>query len=290
MRSERSPLPISDLRVAASLACRSRSLLVLDARRQHRQRLRLVLVLGAIVLAFDHDAGGQMGDAHGGVGLVDVLAAGAGGAERVDAELRRIDHDFVDLVRFRHHRDRAGAGVDAALRLGRRHALHAMAAGLELQLRVGARADDLGDDFLVAAHFAGTLGNHFDLPALALRIAAVHAEQVAGEQRRFVAAGAGADLEEDVALVVGVLRQQPPLQLGSPDRSSRSRPCRISASASSRISGSAAIVLRRLRCPRSRPAIGAVELDHRRDLGVLARQLAVVVQVRGHVLAGRAGD
>ena len=49
---------------------------------------------------------------------------------------------------------------------------------------------------------------------LALGIAQVHARQVAGEQRRLVAAGAGADLEEGVALVVRVARQQRRLQLG----------------------------------------------------------------------------
>src|SRR5688572_31952037 len=53
-------------------------LLVADARRQHAERLLAVLVLGARVLAFDHDAGGQVRDADRGVGLVDVLAAGDG--------------------------------------------------------------------------------------------------------------------------------------------------------------------------------------------------------------------
>ena len=52
---------------------------------------------------------------------------------------------------------------------------------------------------LVAAQLAGDSRHHLDLPALALGVARVHAEQVAGEQRRLVAAGAGADFEEDVA-------------------------------------------------------------------------------------------
>ena len=43
------------------------------------------------------------------------------------------------------------------VRLGVGHALHAVHAGLELQLGEGAAAADFGDDFLVAAHgaFAG---------------------------------------------------------------------------------------------------------------------------------------
>ena len=44
-------------------------------------------------------------------------------------------------------------------------------------------------------------------------IALVHAEQVAGEQRRLVAAGAGADFEDGVLLVGGVLGQQQDLDV-----------------------------------------------------------------------------
>ena len=123
------------------------------------------------------------------------------------------------------HRHGAGRGVDAALRFGGRHALHAVAAGLELELRIGALADDARDDFLVAAHLARAFRHDLDLPALALGVARVHAEQVAGEQRRFVAAGAGADFEEDVALVVGVFRQQQLLQVGFELR--QSLPCAV---------------------------------------------------------------
>ena len=49
--------------------------------------LRLVGVLAAAVLALDHHACGQVGDADGGVGFVDVLTARAGSAEDVDAQV-----------------------------------------------------------------------------------------------------------------------------------------------------------------------------------------------------------
>ena len=116
--------------------------------------------------------------------------------------------DLADLLELRQDRDRARRGVDAALRLGRRHALHAVRAGLELELRIGAAADDAADDLAVAAVLAGALAEHLDAPALALGVARVHPEQVAGEDRGLVAAGAGADLEEDVALVARVRRDQ----------------------------------------------------------------------------------
>ena len=153
-------------------ACAESCLLLLggqQSRGQQRHRARAVLVLRALVLAFDHDAARQVRDAHRRVGLVDVLAAGAGGAVGIDAQFRGIDLDLLDLIELRQDRDRDGRGMDAPLRLGRRHALHAVGAGLELQLREDAAADDAADDFAVAAVLAGTLAQGLDLPALRLR-------------------------------------------------------------------------------------------------------------------------
>ena len=55
--------------------------------------------------------------------------------------------------------------------------------------------------------------HHLDLPALALGVARVHAVEVAREQRGFVAAGAGADLEDRVLAVARILRQEQDLDL-----------------------------------------------------------------------------
>jgi hypothetical protein len=90
-------------------------------------------VLRAVVLALGDEPGGQVRDADRAVGLVDVLAAGAAGAEGVDAQLGRVELHLLGLVGLGHHGHRAGAGVDASLALGGRHALHAVAAGLEAQ-------------------------------------------------------------------------------------------------------------------------------------------------------------
>ena len=46
----------------------------------------LFLCWRALILALHHDVGGQMGNAHGGVGGVHMLAALAAGAIRVDAQ------------------------------------------------------------------------------------------------------------------------------------------------------------------------------------------------------------
>ncbi len=61
--------------------------------------------------------------------------------------------------------------------------------------------------------FAGTFAQYLDVPAPRLRVARVHAEQVAGEYRRFVAAGARTNFEKDVAVVEGILRHEQALQL-----------------------------------------------------------------------------
>ena len=108
-------------------------------RAQDLQRLRLVLVLRLLVLAGDDEAGRQVRDAHGGVGGVDALPARARRAVDVDAQVlvRQIDLDVLGLGQ---HRDGDRRGVDAPLRLGRRHALHAVHAALELEPAEGALA------------------------------------------------------------------------------------------------------------------------------------------------------
>jgi hypothetical protein len=65
-----------------------------------------------------------------------------------------------------------------------------------------------GDHFLEAADFGRGGGDNLDAPALLLGVALVHAQEVAREERRFVAAGAGADFEHGGALVGGVAGEE----------------------------------------------------------------------------------
>src|SRR6266853_4991494 len=152
---------------------------VLDARRQHREGLFLVLMLGPSVLAFHYDAGRQMRDSHGGVCLVDVLAARARCAVGVDSKIRGIiQYDVADCARLGQHRYRASRRVNAALGLRCGDSLDAMAAGFEFEPGVRALPDDAGDDLLVAPDIPRGFGYHLHLPTLALRVARIHAEQV----------------------------------------------------------------------------------------------------------------
>ena len=143
-----------------------------------------------------------------------MLAACAGCTEGVDAQFGGVELDFFKLVGFGHHGHGAGGGVDATLAFGGGHALHAVATAFKFEPAVGADAGDAGDDFFVATQIAFVGGNDFDLPAVAFGIASVHAQQIGGKQGGFVAAGAGADFEEDVFAVVFVFGQQKFLQLG----------------------------------------------------------------------------
>ena len=117
---------------------------------------------------------------------------------RSSAGLRSIG---FDLVEFRQDRHRAGRRVNASLRFGRRHALHAMRAGFELEMRERAAADDAADDFLVAAVLARDFPTALRRASRVVGIARVHAKQIAREDRGLIAAGAGAHFEIDVAVV-----------------------------------------------------------------------------------------
>ena len=70
-----------------------------------------------------------------------------------------------------------------------------------------------GDHLLHPAERARRALQNFHFPLLRLRVARIHAEQLAREQRRFIAAGARANFHDHVLLVVGVLRQQQEFQL-----------------------------------------------------------------------------
>ena len=66
--------------------------------------------------------------------------------------------------------------MDTALAFGGGDALYAVAAGFKFQTAVRTQADNAGDDFFIAAQFAFVGGNDFNLPTVALGVAAVHTQ------------------------------------------------------------------------------------------------------------------
>ena len=152
---------------------------------------------------------GKVRDAHGGIRHVDVLAARAAGAERVDAEIVQLDIDLdlvVDLREDEYGRER---GVTPRGRIERRDAHQAMHADLRLQHAISIGAVDFERGGLDAGAFAfETVGQH-GLEIVAFGPAQVHAQQHLGPVLRFGAAGAGMDGDDGVARVVFAREQHP---------------------------------------------------------------------------------
>ena len=173
-------------------------------------------MLALFVLAGDDDAGFVVGQADGGGGLVDVLAAGPAGVEDVLAVVVGLEFDF-HVLRLGHHGHGGGGGVDAALGLGFGDALDAVAAALELELAEGPFPFQAQDDLLEPAQLGRRHVEDLDLPAVVLGVVLVHFVEVAGEQGRLLAAGAGADFQ-DAAGAVGVLAADGHVQQVVPER------------------------------------------------------------------------
>ena len=120
---------------------------------------------------------------------------------------------------------------------------------------------------------------------MALGIAHVHTQQVAGEQRRLVAARAGTNFQEHVALVVGVARQQRRLQFLFERRDSPLR-------------GAALLVgkVAHRRIARHLDRGGKIALgdlvlvksrDDRRQIGVLLGQRAITIKIARDVFGAQ---
>ena len=95
-----------------------------------------------------------MRDAHGGLGAVDVLAAGAGGAEDVDAQILGLDLDLHVVVDQRDDEDRGEGGVAAGVGVEGRDAHQAVDADFGLHLPVDVLALDFDRGALDARLFA----------------------------------------------------------------------------------------------------------------------------------------
>mmetsp|Transcript_29273 Transcript_29273/g.50075 ORF Transcript_29273/g.50075 Transcript_29273/m.50075 type:complete len:367 (+) Transcript_29273:74-1174(+) len=183
-----------------------------ELRAQHLHRELLVLQLRALLRHEEADARRLVRQVDRRLHLVHVLPAGAARARRVHLDVARVNLDG-HLVHLGHDRHGGRRGVDPPLRLRRRHALHAVHAGLELELRVDGVALDLDGGVAAAPRLGVRHRHHARLPPLRLRVLRVQLQQVGRPDGRLVAAGAGADLEHHVLLVVRVGRKQQQLQL-----------------------------------------------------------------------------
>ena len=182
-----------------------------EPRGKHAQRTRLVFILAALVLTLHDRAGRQVRHADSARGLVDLLPARAGGAERIDLQLGGVEVK-LGLFQLRQHRHGAGARVDAALRLRFRHALHAVHAAFKPEARKGVHAADDEIDLPDAAELGLAAVDDLNGEALPLGVHFVHPEKIGGKKGAFLAADAAADLHDDVFSVVRILWQQKDFQ------------------------------------------------------------------------------
>ena len=141
-------------------------------------------------------------DAHGGVGLVHVLAAGAGRAERVDADVVVVDLDVAGLVEQRRDDHLREARVPAVRLVERAQAHEAVLAALGLEDPVRVVARDGERRRLDAVLLARARLEHLGLEAAVGGPAQVHAQQDLGPVLRVGAARVGLDRHDRVAGVV----------------------------------------------------------------------------------------
>ena len=81
---------------------------------------------------------------------------------------------------------------------GLRHALHAVHAAFKFQPGKHALAANGGNNLFIATDLALGLADNFRFPAENIGIARIHAKQITGEKRRFIAARAGAHFDNHV--------------------------------------------------------------------------------------------
>src|ERR1700735_496565 len=115
-----------------------------------------VLVLAALVLALNDDAGWKMRDADGGFDFVDVLPAVAAGAECVDAKIVGLDHDVDFVVDLRDDEHGGEGRVAAGGLIERRDAYEAMHAAFTREHAVSIFSRDLDGSGLDSRFFTGS--------------------------------------------------------------------------------------------------------------------------------------
>ena len=188
-----------------------RTVKIIQAGFEHAHGFFFILQLAFFILTGDHQPGGHVRDAHGGVCTVDVLTAVTGRAVGIDADILLTDFHF-HVLGLGQHGHGGGGGVDAAAGFGDGHALDAVYAGFKLEAREGAAARQRDHGFLYAAKLGiADIGDGSAHPA-ALGVAQIHAQKERGKQTGFLAACARAYFQNDVAVVVGIFGNKKKLE------------------------------------------------------------------------------
>ena len=151
-----------------------------------------VAVLRAFVLALHDDAGRQMRQPNGRVGLVDVLPPGAAGAVGVHTQVLGADFHLDRLVDVGIDEQRGERRVSARITVERRNAHQPVDAGFRPQMAIGVRALDRERDALHPVPLPGQQIHDFHAIGAALRPAQIQTQQHVGPVLRLLPAGTGA--------------------------------------------------------------------------------------------------
>ena len=181
---------------------------------EHGHGLGAVAMLRTVALALNDDVRGNVGDAHRGVSLVDVLAAGAAGTVGVDPKVGGVDRNFDGVIHFRVDGHAGEGSMAARIGIERRLADQAVDAGFRAQGSVGIVARHLDRRVLDACDFAGRFLQHFDAEPPALAEFEVHAFEHRGPVLGFGASRARLNVEETVVRVHGIGEHAPEFHVG----------------------------------------------------------------------------
>jgi len=159
-------------------------------------------VLGTLVLALHDDPGGQVGDPHGGVRLVDVLAPLARGAVGVDPQVLLVDVDDDLVAHLGVDEDRRERGVAPRGGVERRDPDEPVDAGFGLGVAEGVFPLHLHRDALEPCLFAGLEIEDLGLEAALFRPSEIHPQEDLRPVLRLRAARAGMNRQDGVQPVL----------------------------------------------------------------------------------------
>ena len=91
--------------------------------------------------------------------------------------------------------------MDAALRLGHGHTLHAVYTTFKFQILVGIFAGHVENNFTIATGIGQAGAHHFHLPTTPLGVTTIHTEQITGENVGFITARATTNFHHRITAI-----------------------------------------------------------------------------------------
>ena len=144
--------------------------------------------------------------------FVDMLTACARTAVSCYFKLVHIELE-IEILRLRKHRNGYCRCLDASLRLRFRYALYAMHTGLKLETRIRALTVYHKGNFLKALELGLICVYQLGFESRSLSIHIVHTVQIICEKCSLVASGAASYLDNNILVIIRILRQKQYLQL-----------------------------------------------------------------------------